>query len=236
MTIDLTKRFEALCVGPWITEQHLTASLTGLAAYADSMYGVVINLHQVNHAADLIHRLSLGIAIAPIAFPLGNLPLEIKTLQARQALETGAGGLDFVLPVEYLKSENNQLVKDELQALSELAGRYQAALTCIAPLALLTQDEQQQALTLALQAGAALKTATGLEAAASAETGTDRMAISRLRELARADLALVACGPVRLFEQARGLLAGGADRVCTPHLAEVLRGFAVLDQYGLLEA
>jgi deoxyribose-phosphate aldolase len=230
MTIDLTKRFEALCVGPWITEQHLTASLTGLAAYADSMYGVVINLHQVNHAVELIFRLGLGIAIAPIAFPLGNLPLEIKTLQARQALETGAGGLDFVLPVEYLKSDTDQLVKDEIQALSELAGRYHAALTCIAPLGMLSPVEQQRAAALALEFGADLKTATGLG------TDTSREALAALREQAGPDLALVACGEIRLFEQVLDFLHAGATRICTPDLPGVLRGYTIFSQNGLLEA
>jgi deoxyribose-phosphate aldolase len=229
MTIDLTRRFEALCVGPLITDPQLTANLTALAGYADRIYGVVVNLHQVPQAAQLVHKLGLGISIAPIAYPLGNLPLEIKILQARQALDAGAGGLDFVLPVEYLKSDTSRLVEDEIQALSELAGQYRAALTCIAPLGLLTPGEKQRAAALALETGAALKTATGLG------TDTSREEVAGLRGQAGPDLVLVACGEIRLGEQAIDLLNAGATRICTPDLAGVFGGLAVLNRHGLLE-
>ena len=228
MSFHLTKRFEALLVGPLITGLRLTESLEELSANADRVYGVVVNLHQMKAASKLIRNLGLGIPIAPIAYPLGNLPLDIKLLQASQALDAGAGGLDFVVLVEYLKSGQDHLVEAEIQAMVELAGRYRASLTCIAPLELISIGEQQRAAALALQLGADLQTATGLGADTSLE------ALAKLRKQAAPELRLVACGAIRLFEQALDFFNAGATCVCTADLAGVFNGFSVLSYYGLM--
>lgn len=230
MPMNLTKRFEALYAGPWITGEWLETSLNALASHTDWIDGVVVNLHQVSQAAPLIQQLGLGVAIAPVAYPLGNLPLEIKSLQAGQALEAGAGRLDFLLPVEHLKAGDLEKVEVEIQAMRALAERYQAGLTCLAPLTLLSQDEQLQAATLASANGADLMTATGLG------NDTDREALAALRAQAGPDLALVACGRIRLWEQAEDLLEAGATRICTPEVEGIFSGYEVLSQYGLLEA
>src|SRR5215831_282801 len=97
-----------------------------------------------------------------IGFPHGATFAAVKKLEAEQALRRGARELDVVINVGALKSGNRKLVRDDLQAVVEIAHAEGALVKAILETSLLTTDQKIAACQLGLAAGVDfVKTATG---------------------------------------------------------------------------
>jgi deoxyribose-phosphate aldolase len=102
-----------------------------------------------------------GVPIAAVVgFPLGATTPEIKALETRQAIDSGASEIDMVLNVGALKDRNYQLILEEIACVVRAArGRL---VKVILETALLNDIEKVAACALAKAAGAHyVKTSTG---------------------------------------------------------------------------
>ena len=146
-----------------------------------------------------------------IGFPLGYNSPRVKFREAEIALAEGATELDLVLNVSALKSGSLATVKAEVEDLADLCDVHDALLKVIIETALLTEEEMEMAARLCAEAGAHfVKTSTGF-----ASRGASVADVELLRRVLPASVRIKASGGIRTREQARALLAAGADRLGT---------------------
>ena len=99
-----------------------------------------------------------------VGFPLGYVHPEIRRAESRQAVADGAGELDTVLNLSWLKSGEDQRVLADLAGWVEAMRREREGLILkvILETALLTDEEKVRGARLVVQSGADfVKTSTG---------------------------------------------------------------------------
>lgn len=95
-----------------------------------------------------------------IGFPLGAMSTDAKVFEAKHAVGQGADEIDMVINVGYLKSGQNDAVRDEIRAIKQAVGT--KVLKVIIETCYLEDAEKRLACTLAVEAGADfVKTSTG---------------------------------------------------------------------------
>lgn len=185
-----------------------------------------VNPCYVALAAELLAGSSARVCTVA-GFPLGAALSSVKVLEARKAVAAGASEVDMVMNVGLLKSARYRRVLSDLQAVVEGAKESAVGETplvkVIIEAALLTEEEKVAACLLARHAGADfVKTSTGF-----ADGGADVDDVMLMREVVGEAMGVKAAGGIRTFEQARVMVARGADRIgASSSVAIVGRGEA----------
>lgn len=155
-----------------------------------------------------------------IGFPLGTTTSEAKVREAEQAIADGARELDMVIHVGMLKSGEYDYVERDIAAIASVARRSSILLKVIIETGLLTDEEKVKACILAKRAGANfVKTSTGF-----AKGGATAGDIALMRRVVGSALGVKASGGVRTQEQARQLIASGADRIGASASVKIVTG------------
>jgi deoxyribose-phosphate aldolase len=159
---------------------------------------------------ELAARTLAGSAVLPIAvvgFPSGAALSSAKAFEAREAVRLGARELDMVLNIGALKDKDYQLVQGDIRAVVDAS--FPHPVKVILETALLTQEEKVIACALAKSAGAAfVKTSTGFGGGGATEDD-----VALMRRVVGDDMGVKASGGIRTAEDARKLVAAGADRI-----------------------
>ncbi len=144
-----------------------------------------------------------------VGFPLGATISDVKVYEARRAILDGAREIDMVMQIGALKSEDYNLVEDDIASLAEAVHAEDALLKVIIETALLTDEEKIKACLLSKSAGADyVKTSTGFSKA-----GATVRDISLMRRVVGPDMGVKAAGGVRDFAGAQQMLVAGATRI-----------------------
>lgn len=144
-----------------------------------------------------------------VGFPLGANASDTKVYEARRAIFEGAREIDMVIQIGALKSQDYNLVEDDIAMLADAVHREDALLKVIIETALLTDEEKIKACLLAKSAGADyVKTSTGFSKA-----GATVKDVSLMRRVVGADMGVKAAGGVRDFTGAKEMLMAGATRI-----------------------
>lgn len=176
-----------------------------------------------------------GIQIsANVGFPFGaNLP-RIKALEAGRAIEDGATQIDMVINVGALRSKNDDLVFEDIQAVVEAAqGR---PVKTIIETWVLTDEEKQRACRIAENAGAALvKTTTGVRTQYLTDMTSDPKGatiedIRLMREILSSGVRIKASGGIYSLDFALELIREGADQLGMSRGGRMIREFQ--ESYG----
>ncbi len=155
-----------------------------------------------------------GLPVVTVAgFPLGADRPETKARAAALALEDGASEIDMVLNLGALKSNDLAAVAKDIRAVRRAtAGR---VLKVILEMGLLDAAQAEAAARLAVAEGADfLKTSTGF-----GPRGATVADVLLLRRFGR----VKAAGGIRTLEQAKALVAAGAERLGTSATAAILK-------------
>ena len=97
---------------------------------------------------------------AVIGFPLGVQTPKTKAFEAMEVVSKGASEIDMVMNIGGLKSDREELVKEDIQGVVESAG--DKIVKVILETALLTDEEKIRACVIAKKAGVDfVKTSTG---------------------------------------------------------------------------
>ena len=156
-----------------------------------------------------------------IGFPHGATFAAAKKLEAEQALRMGARELDVVINVGALKSGNRKLVRDDLQAVVEIAHAEGALVKAILETSLLTTDQKIAACQLGLAAGVDfVKTATGFSGG-----GATIQDVMLLRATVGSNAGVKASGGIRTAADLRNMVLAGANRIGTSAGVQILREF-----------
>lgn len=144
-----------------------------------------------------------------VGFPLGATLPEVKALEARRVIESGASEVDMVLNIGALKSNLYSLVHDDIEAVTSVCRRMGAVSKVIIETALLSDEEKVKAAVLVRTADADfIKTSTGF-----ASGGATVADVALLRRVVGPDMGVKAAGGVRDLKSAKAMIDAGADRI-----------------------
>ena len=148
-----------------------------------------------------------------IGFPLGATTTKSKIFEANEAIENGANEVDMVVNVGKIKSGNWQFVKKDIADLvTAVHGR--AIVKVIIETCLLTDEEKVQ------EAGADfVKTSTGFSTG-----GATVEDVALMRKTVGPDMGVKASGGVRGPEDAKAMIAAGANRLGTSAGVAIAKG------------
>ena len=144
-----------------------------------------------------------------VGFPLGATLPEVKALETRRVIESGAAEVDMVLNIGALKSNLYSLVHDDIEAVTSVCRRMGAISKVIIETALLTDEEKVKAAVLVRTGDADfIKTSTGF-----ASGGATVADVALLRRVVGPDMGVKAAGGVRDLKSAKAMIDAGADRI-----------------------
>ena len=185
---------------------------------------VCVNPCYVPLAAELLHEAVPAICTV-VGFPFGASRSAVKAAEVETAVRDGAGELDMVLNVGFLKSGLYDETEADIRAVVEAARHAsggKALVKVILETALLTDDEKVAACRLAQNAGADfVKTSTGF-----ASGGASVEDVALMRRVVGDQMGVKASGGIRSFEDARRMIAHGATRIGASASVAIVEGSA----------
>ena len=161
-----------------------------------------------------------GVKVCTVfGFPLGATTTKSKIFEANEAIENGANEVDMVVNVGKIKSGNWQFVKKDIADLvTAVHGR--AIVKVIIETCLLTDEEKVQVCQIAKEAGADfVKTSTGFSTG-----GATVEDVALMRKTVGPDMGVKASGGVRGPEDAKAMIAAGANRLGTSAGVAIVKG------------
>lgn len=169
---------------------------------------VCVNSGWVRRCAEILG--GSGVLVCTVVgFPLGACLTEVKSYEARRAIEHGACEIDMVLNVGAMKSGMEDLVRSDIAAVAATCRGLGARLKVILETCLLTKDEIVRASELSKEAGAHfVKTSTGFSSG-----GASVEDVALMRRAVGPVLGVKASGGVRDGEAARAMIDAGATRI-----------------------
>jgi len=143
-----------------------------------------------------------------VGFPLGAMTKEAKAFETSQAIENGASEIDMVINVGALKSKDYNFVKEDIEAVVNVA-QGKALVKVIIETCLLSDEEKVKVCEIAKEAKADfVKTSTGFSTG-----GATKEDIALMRKTVGPDLGVKASGGVRDFKAAMEMINAGASRI-----------------------
>lgn len=184
-----------------------------------SFASVCVNPCYVKMCRDLL-RGSVVKVCTVIGFPLGSTTTEVKRAEAEQAIQNGAEEIDMVINIGMLKQGNYDYVFNDINQVVLAAKRSRVLTKVIIETALLTDEEKIKACVLSKKAKADfVKTSTGFS-----KGGATAGDIALMRLVVGSDMGVKASGGVRTAEDAKAMIASGADRIGASASVKIVSG------------
>jgi deoxyribose-phosphate aldolase len=170
---------------------------------------VCVNPVYVTLCADLLRDVD-GVAVCTvIGFPLGANLTSVKVYETEQVIAVGATEVDMVQNVGALKSQDYDLVRRDIVAVTAAAHAQGAICKVILENALLTDEEKEIACRIVQEAGADfVKTSTGF-----GPGGATVPDVALMRRVVGPAMGVKAAGGVRTYADAQAMIAAGATRL-----------------------
>ena len=191
-------------------------------AVAHRFYSVCVNSSQVPFAARLLDTANSAVKVcAVVGFPLGAGLSEAKAGEARAAIAAGAGEIDMVLNIGWLKEDLVDEVRADIALVQQACGS--TPLKVILETCLLTDPEKIKACEICRDLNVAfVKTSTGFS-----KSGATLEDVRLMRKTVGPLLGVKASGGVKDRATALAMIEAGASRLGTSSgVAIVLNGGA----------
>ena len=177
-------------------------------AKSNGFASVCINPAYVSLASKLLNGSTVKVCTV-IGFPLGTNTSQVKAYEAQRAIIDGAEELDMVINIGALKSGDFPVVKEDIEAVLEVARRGNAILKVIIEACYLSNEEKVQICQLILDLGCDfVKTSTGF-----GDYGAKVEDVQLLRKIAGKKMGVKAAGGIRTYEDALKMINAGASRL-----------------------
>ena len=159
---------------------------------------------------------------ATVGFPLGQTSIAAKVFEARDAMENGAGEIDYVVNLAELKSGNWDYVEDEMRQIVAACREKSAVCKVIFETCYLTDDEKRRLCEIAVRVKPDfVKTSTGFG------SGGATLEDIRLMKSCVGDTVKVkASGGIRTAGDALAMIEAGADRIGTSAGIRIVEDYA----------
>lgn len=163
-------------------------------------------------AAEILRGTPVAVGTV-VGFPLGYVHPEVRRTEALRAVRDGAGELDTVLNLSWLKSGEDRRVLEDLSGWIKLMRQVHDGLILkvILETALLTDEEKVRGARLTVESGADfVKTSTGFS-----KGGATVEDVALLARTVGGKIGVKASGGIRDAATARAMIAAGATRLGT---------------------
>jgi deoxyribose-phosphate aldolase len=179
---------------------------------------VCVNPTNVKLAAELLKGSPVAVCTV-IGFPLGATLPEVKAYEAQQTIHHGATEIDMVINIGALKSEDYELVEQDIAAVARTCHDNGAICKVIIEAALLTEEEKITACQLAKKAGSDyVKTSTGF-----GPGGATVEDVTLMRRVIGPSMGIKAAGGIRTLETAKKMIEAGATRIGTSSSVKIVQ-------------
>ncbi len=179
---------------------------------------VCVNPYYVSRAKELLKDTNIKVATV-IGFPLGANTKEVKAFETEDAIKNGADEVDMVINIGALKSEEYDVVIDDIKSVVKAANG-KAIVKVIIETCLLTKEEKIIACKLAKEAGADyVKTSTGFSIG-----GATVEDVKLMKEIVGDSLKIKASGGIRDYETAKAMIDAGASRIGASASIKIVEG------------
>lgn len=169
-------------------------------------YSVCVNSGYVPLAASLLKGSDVKVC-SVVGFPLGAMLTSAKAFETEMAVKAGAQEIDMVINVGWLKSNDWQAVKNDIEAVFNVCG--DVPLKVILETCLLSKDEIVKVCNICKEIGVAfVKTSTGFSV--SGATVED---VKLMRETVGDKMGVKASGGIRDRATAEKMVEAGATRL-----------------------
>jgi deoxyribose-phosphate aldolase len=180
---------------------------------------VCVNPTYVKLCSDLLAGSDVKVCVV-VGFPLGATPTDGKVFETQQAIREGATEVDMVINVGALKSRDYELVERDIASVARACHADNAILKVIIESALLTDEEKVVACQLSKVAGADfVKTSTGF-----GPGGATVEDVALMRRVVGPAMGVKASGGIRTYEDARKMIAAGANRLGASAGVRIVQG------------
>ncbi|HFR4576819.1 TPA: deoxyribose-phosphate aldolase, partial [Streptococcus suis] len=204
---------------PESTEQQVAKIIEEAKEY--DFASVCVNPTWVAYAAKRLAGTEVKVCTV-IGFPLGANTPAVKAFETKDAIANGADEIDMVINIGALKSQNYDLVLEDIQAVVEASG--DKLVKVIIETCLLTDEEKVKACQLSQEAGADfVKTSTGFSTG-----GATVVDVTLMRQTVGPDMGVKASGGARTYEDALAFIEAGATRIGASSGVAIMNG-AVAD-------
>lgn len=179
---------------------------------------VCVNPYNVKVAKKMLKDTNVKVCVV-IGFPLGANVTQIKTMEAKLAVDDGAQEVDMVINIGALKSKKFDYVKNEISSVVE-AVKGKAIVKVIIETCLLSDEEKVKVCILAKEAKADfVKTSTGFS-----KSGATIEDVSLMYNTVKPDMKVKASGGIRTTEDALKLIKAGASRIGASASIKIVEG------------
>lgn len=180
---------------------------------------VCVNPTWVRRCAQHLRGSNVRVA-SVVGFPFGAGTTEVKAMEARRAIRDGAREIDMVINIGALRSGDHDLVRRDIEKVSDACHEAGALGKVIIETALLNDEEKVVASHLARLAKADfVKTSTGY-----GPGGATVHDILLMRETVGPKLGIKASGGIRSAEDVREMIAAGATRIGASASVQIVTG------------
>jgi deoxyribose-phosphate aldolase len=216
MIKDLAKYIDHTLLKPETTVENILKIVEEAKEY--EFASVCVNPHWVSFCYDHLKDTNVKVCTV-IGFPLGATSTATKVFETKQAISDGATEVDMVINIGELKSNHDEFVKQDIQAVVEAASG-KALTKVIIETSLLTENEKVRASKLAKEAGADfVKTSTGFSGG-----GATVEDITLMRKTVGPEMGVKASGGVRDLETAEAMINAGATRIGASAGIDIVNG------------
>lgn len=188
-------------------------------AQAHGFYSVCVNSGQVPYASSLLEGAAVKVC-AVVGFPLGAGLSDTKAFEAKQAIAAGAGEIDMVLNIGWLKDGLFDEVRDDIAAVKDACGA--VPLKVIFETCLLDDAQKTRAAEICRDLNVAfVKTSTGFS-----RSGATLEDVALMRKVVGQGVGVKASGGVRDYATAVAMIEAGATRLGTSSGIAIVSGAA----------
>ncbi len=205
-TADMAGKIDHTLLKPQATEDQIRQLCA--EAHQFNFATVCVNPAWVPLCAQLLRGSPVGVCTV-IGFPLGATLSDVKAFEAQRCVALGATEVDMVINIGALKSQQYDVVRDDIAAVVNAAHTLSGKVKVIIETAYLTDEEKVKACELSKAAGADfVKTSTGF--GPSGATAED---IALMRRVVGPEMGVKAAGGIRTAADVKTMLAAGATRI-----------------------
>jgi len=187
---------------------------------------VCVNSSNTEFCFDMLKESNVKVCTV-IGFPLGSTISSVKVFEAEEAIKAGAEEIDMVINSGKLKEYDDEYMLDEIQAIIIAAKKYNSIVKVILETCLLTDQEKVRACLLCKKAKADfVKTSTGFS-----KGGATVHDVALMKFVVGDSLKVKASGGIRSLDDAKAMIAAGADRLGTSSGVKIMQGLSSNSNY-----
>ncbi len=181
---------------------------------------VAINSFPVKWCKELLKGTPVHVGAA-IAFPLGQMTIEAKAFETKQAIADGADEIDYVLNIGKLKMGDLEYIKEEMQTIVEICREHQVLSKVIFENCYLTKEEIKNAALIAKEVKPDfIKTSTGF-----GTSGAKVEDVKLMKDTVGDAVKVKAAGGIRDWETCAQMIDAGAERIGTSQSIKICEEF-----------